>query len=261
MITSIHNPLLQRARRLLSRSKDRREEQAYVLEGVRLVEEAWTAGAVPEVVIYSSTLGERGNALLSQMRAAGVPVEEVPADLLERLGDTDTPQGILAVLPYSPPTLPAAANLVVILDGIRDPGNLGTILRTACAAGADLALLSPDCADVLSPKVLRSGMGAHFHIPCVSAPWEDISRWCQANLAAAAVFLSDVNGGLSLWQCDLRQPCALIICNEASGASPAARTLTETRVHIPMPGGFESLNAATAAAILLFEAVRQRSQA
>lgn len=258
MITSIHNPLLQRVRLLVSRPKERREEQAYVLEGVRLLEEAWATSHQPETVLYSNTLSSRGQELLSRMQTAGIHVEEVQASLLERLGDTDTSQGILAILPYKTPTPPTTTKLAIILDGIRDPGNLGTILRTACAAGADLALLSEDCADLLSPKVLRSGMGAHFHIPALSLPWEEINTWCRAHLPAESVYLSDVSGGHTLWQCNLRQPCALIICNEASGASPEARSLTEERIHIPMPGGFESLNASTAAAILLFEVVRQR---
>jgi len=258
MITSIHNPLLQRMRLLLSRSKERREEQAYILEGVRLLEEGWNAGFQPETVCYSKSLSARGQELLTRMQAAGIHTEEVQSDLLERLGDTDTSQGILAILPYQAQALPTAATLTLILDGIRDPGNLGTILRTACAAGADLALLSEDCADFLSPKVLRSGMGSHFHIPALSLPWVAIDTWCRTHLPVGSIFLSDVSGGHPLWQCDLRQPCALVICNEARGASPEARSLTAERIHIPMPGGFESLNASTAAAILLFEVVRQR---
>jgi RNA methyltransferase, TrmH family len=260
MITSIHNPKIQRIRDLLSHSSSRAEQKAFVVEGIRLVEEVIQAGVKPECVYISSQLNQRGMALIEKLRTSSTPVEEVEDNLLNRLSDTETSQGILAVLPEMQPSLPKTIDFVLILDSIRDPGNLGAILRTACAAGAQAILLSPECVDQYSPKVLRSAMGAHFHIPILKSSWEEIKKILTQEEAPFRIYLSDVREGDPLWRCDLSRPTAIIISNEATGATPAAQTLATDRIHIPMPGGFESLNASIAASILLFEVVRQRSK-
>ncbi len=199
-------------------------------------------------------------ALIDKFRASGTPVEEVEDNLLNRLSDTETSQGILSVIPELQPSLPKTIDFVLICDSIRDPGNMGTILRTACAAGVQAIFLSPESVDHYSPKVLRSAMGAHFHIPILKSSWEEIKEILTRVEAPIRIYLSDVREGNPLWQCDLTHPSAIIISNEATGATAAAQALATDRIHIPMPGGFESLNASIAAAILLFEVVRQRSK-
>lgn len=260
MITSIHNPKIQRVRDLLAHSNSRMEQKAFVAEGIRLVEEAVQSGIQIESAYFSNQLNHRGMMLIDKFRASGAPVEEVENDLMNRVSDTETSQGILAVIPELKPSLPEVIDFMLILDSIRDPGNMGTILRTACAAGVQAVLLSPESVDHYSPKVLRSSMGAHFHLPILKSSWEGIHETISLRSPRSNIYLSDVREGDPLWQCDLTIPIALIISNEAAGATKPAQTLATHKIHIPMPGGFESLNASIAAAILLFEVVRQRSK-
>jgi TrmH family RNA methyltransferase len=176
--------------------------------------------------------------------------------VLASVSDTQTPAGILAVLSRQDFPLPEKPDFIFILDGLRDPGNLGTILRTANAAGVQAVLLPPGAVDPFSPKVLRSAMGAHFHLPLHSLGWPAISAYCRQH--GLAVYLADASRGQAHTQADLRLPLALILGGEAAGAGNEAAQLAGQRLHIPMPGQAESLNAAVAAAILLFEVVRQR---
>jgi len=259
MITSIQNPKIQRIRDLLVHSRSRSEQKAFVIEGIRLVEEAVQSGVKLESLYYSSQINQRGMALIEKMRLAGFLTEEVESSLLNRLSDTETSQGILAVMPEQKASLPDALDFTLILDSIRDPGNMGTILRTACAAGVKAVFISPECVDIYSPKVLRSAMGAHFHIPILEKNWQMIKSDIYGRSVDPVIYLADVCQGEPLWKCDLTLPVGLIISSEASGASAEAIAFADHKIHIPMPGGFESLNASIAAAILLFEVVRQRS--
>lgn len=257
MITSAQNPKLKLVRALQGRPKERLEESAFLAEGVRLVEEALSANWPIRFVLYSSGLSERGDALLEKMRAAGVEVDEVSGDLLQAASETETSQGILAVLELNDLPLPISPNFLLIPDQVRDPGNLGTLIRSAAAAGVQAVLLPPETADVYAPKVVRAGMGAHFRLPVRSMDWEGIEQVCkQANLR---VILADMAGD-SCWETDFRRPLALIVGGEAEGASQQARKLANGIVSIPMPGEAESLNASIAGAILMFEVIRQRSQ-
>jgi RNA methyltransferase, TrmH family len=255
MITSPQNPKLKLIRALQGRPKDRLEESAFLAEGVRLVEEALSANWPIRFVLFSSGLSERGEALLEKMRVAGVEVDEVSGDLLQSASETETSQGVLAVLELNDLPLPISPNFLLISDQIRDPGNLGTLLRSAAAAGVQAVLLPPETADAFAPKVVRAGMGAHFRLPVKSMDWEGIEQVCkQANLQ---VFLADMAGD-SCWETDFRRPLALIVGGEAEGASEQARELANGIVSIPMPGKAESLNAGIAGAVLMFEVVRQR---
>jgi TrmH family RNA methyltransferase len=254
MITSAQNPNIQRIRSLLGRPRERRQSGAFVIEGVRLLEEALAAGWSFQFVLYCASLSPRGQALLAQLRQAGVQVEEVAEQLLTSTGDTDTPQGILAVMTMQTLPVPVQPDFVLILDAIRDPGNLGSLLRSAAAAGVQAVFLTPGCADAFAPKVVRSGMGAHFHLPILSMDW----KFLQERLPGFKVVLTEMEAPLSLWQADLRGRLALVIGGEAEGASPQADQYRDESVYIPMAGSTESLNAAAAGAILMFEAKRQR---
>ena len=257
MISSTHNPHIQLARSLLDRSKERHAASAFVAEGVRLVEEAQAAGWPFRFVLAGEGLGERGRRLVADLLAGGVEVETVVDNVLQSVSETEASQGILAVLDQQGLVLPARLTFCLILDSIRDPGNLGTLLRTAAAAGAEAVLLPPDTTDAFAPKVVRAGMGAHFRLPIVSCSWEAI----RVHTQGLAVYLAEMESALACWQADLRQPLALIVGGEAEGASPAARALADQTLSIPMPGRSESLNAAVAGSILMFEIVRQRGTA
>ena len=255
MITSPQNPKLKLVRALRGRPKERREEGAFLAEGVRLVEEALAANWPIRFILYSSGLSERGEALLEKMKATGVENDEVSGDLLQAVSETETSQGILAVLELAALPFPIFPNFTLILDQIRDPGNLGTLIRTAAAAGVQAVILSPESTDAFAPKVVRAGMGAHFLLPVHTMEWSEIEQVCK--LANLQVFLADM-GGRSCWETDFRVPLALIVGSEAEGASEQARKLANMTVRIPMLGEAESLNASGAGAILMFEVVRQR---
>jgi len=253
MITSPQNPKLKLIRSLMGRAKERREAKAFVVEGVRLVEEAINAGWNFQFVLFSDGLSERGTALLDQIRANKIEVDDVAGDLLQKLSNTETPQGSLAVLHDTQLPIPESPNFILIPDQIRDPGNLGTLLRTAAATGVQAALLPPETTDAFAPKVLRAGMGAHFRMPIHSMIWEKIKE----QTAGMDIYIADMNG-TSFWDVDLRKPLALVIGGEAEGASDEARRLANGKVCVPMSGNVESLNAGIAGSILMFEVVRQR---
>jgi TrmH family RNA methyltransferase len=253
MITSSQNPKLKLARALMGRSKERREANAFVVEGVRLIEEAVTAGWKFQFVLFSDGLSERGQDLVKILTANRMDVEEVSGDLLQKVSETETPQGILAVLEFTEFPIPEKPDFILIPDEIRDPGNLGTLLRSAAATDVEAILLPPDTTDAFAPKVLRAGMGAHFRLPIHSLTWEEI----KAQTNGLEIYLADMDG-TSYWDADLRKPLALIIGGEAEGASDEARRLTTEKICIPMAGNVESLNAGVAGSVLMFEVVRQR---
>ena len=189
MITSSHNSRIQAVRALLNRRSERKKQAAFVIEGVRLAEEAVKAGPAPQLALYSSSLSERGQAVLSVLAANNCPVEEVEESLLRSLSDTETPQGILVVLPLPQPQLPSTWDFLVIADNLRDPGNLGALLRTTAASGADALIVTPGTTDPFAPKVVRAAMGAHFHTPIVFADWPEIDTLCHSRSPAPAQIL------------------------------------------------------------------------
>ncbi len=259
MITSVHNPRLRVVRRLQAQPRTRREEQAFVVEGVRLAEEALQAGWQARQVFFSQQLDERGLAVVDRYASMQVPVEQVSPAVMQAISETDTPQGLLVVLNRKTLPIPPQPSFLLILDELRDPGNLGTMLRTALSAGVQAVLLAPGCVDAWSGKVLRSGMGAHFRLPVHALPWPEIRAMVKDSQYSLRVYLADASSGIPYTRADLRVPLALIVGSEASGAGREAQTLADETLHIPMPGGSESLNAAIAAGIFLFEVVRQRS--
>ncbi|MCA9915914.1 MAG: RNA methyltransferase, partial [Anaerolineae bacterium] len=170
--------------------------------------------------------------------------------------DTQNPQGIAAVFSIPYPDLPKNPQRVLILDAIREPGNMGTILRTAGAAGAEIVLLAPGCVDPYNPKAVRSGMGAHFRVPIVEVKWYEVQAYCEK----LNIYLAAGEGQTRHFDVDWTQPWALVIGNEAHGIADEARNLQATSISIPMSNATESLNASMAAAVILFEAQRQRLQ-
>ncbi len=259
-ITSTRNPHIQAIRALQTRARARREQGAFVVEGVRLVEEALQSDWTPRLVIYEAGLGARGQAIVAQFAERKVAVAEVAPHVLLSASDTKTPQGLLAVLPIPEPVSPIEVGFALIVDSVRDPGNLGAILRTAAAAGVEVVFLAPGSVDPYAPKVVRAAMGAHFSLPLCIGSWEQIRAWLRREdpQVAPQVLLAAARAGQPYTQMDFRGPTALIVGGEAEGTSTQARSLADVRVHIPMPGGAESLNVAIASAILLFEVVRQR---
>jgi RNA methyltransferase, TrmH family len=256
LITSSQNTKLKLVRALLGRAKERREAGAFVAEGVRLVEEAVNANWPFQFVLYDETLSERGMLNVKHLISLGVDCEMLASNLMKSLSDTETSQGLLAVLPFTNLPITNHPNFILIPDQIRDPGNLGTLIRSAAAAGVQSVLLPPETTDAFAPKVVRAGMGAHFRVPIISMTWEEIEQVGRSE--GLKVYLADMDG-VSCWETDLRKPLMLIVGSEAEGASEAARKLVTQKISIPMSGWVESLNAGVAGSVLMFEALRQRS--
>jgi TrmH family RNA methyltransferase len=260
VITSGQNAKIKLVRSLFGRAKERRAADAFVAEGVRLVEDAFNAKGPIKFVLFSEGLNERGQQLIKMMKEEKVEVEEITSELLQSLSETETSQGIIAVLaltnlPSSGIPAPNLLTYILIPDQIRDPGNLGTLLRTAAAAGVDAVFIPPDTTDAFAPKVVRAGMGAHFRLPIISMSWDAISQ----QLTGKNIFIADANGETTHWDADFKAPLALIVGSEAEGVSAAACQLATQLIRIPMPGQMESLNAGVAGAVLMYEVVRQRA--
>jgi TrmH family RNA methyltransferase len=255
VITSVANSKIKWVRQLQSRRAAREAERLFVIEGVRLAEEAAQAGAVASLVLHTPDLDPRARSALAALAARGAPILEVLPAVMAAASDTQTPPGLLAVLPTPALTPPSPLSLALVLDALADPGNLGTILRTAGAAAVEAVFLAPGTVDPFNPKVVRAAMGAHFHLPILSLGWEAIAQ----ALAGLDLWLAEAGRGQPYTAVDWRRPAALIIGAEVAGPSPAARALSPQPITIPMPGRAESLNAAIAAAVILFESARQRA--
>jgi TrmH family RNA methyltransferase len=255
MITSIANEKVKYVRSLYSR-RARYRERHFVVEGIRLVREAFRAGIVPALVFYSEEVDALpgGQELLAEMQKGDAPAFAVSERVMKAMADTVSPQGVLAVVPFVELAPPLSPSLGLVVDGLRDPGNLGTILRSADAAGVEQVILAPKTVDPYNPKVVRGAMGAHFRLPIAALGWPEIAE----ALADVYVLLADARAERAYYEVDWTQPSALIIGGEAYGANQEARELAVATIAIPMHGGVESLNAAVAASVILFEAARQR---
>ncbi len=248
-------------------------------EGVRLVEEAFRSGCEIEAVLFSES-GERHRARLVtflQRPQLAFPVLKTTDRLFEGLADTEHPQGIAALVRPRRATLDELLQtplgnrsvLIAVLAGVQDPGNVGTILRTAAAFGATGAVTAgtpqSGSANPYGPKALRASAGAALHLPILTGMSLPIllAQFKVAGLTVLATCANEVQSGaapmLAPWQVDWRQPVALLIGNEGGGLPEEFERAADARVRIPISSGIESLNAAAAAAVLFYEAARQRA--
>lgn len=252
LIQSRDNPFYKSLKRLAESGRERRKTGLTLLDGVHLVEAYEAAfGAVETLIVAESALGTSEIAVFVDGREAVVLTDSLVRDL----GLVDTPSGLLAVAKM--PTAIAAINQekdAILLDGVQDPGNVGTLLRTAAAAGVGQALLSPGCASAWSPKVLRAGQGAHFAL----AIHEDVDLAGFMADFQGTTLVTTLEEATSLYEACWDGPLAWVFGAEGQGVSPDLLAAARLRIRIPMPGAVESLNVAAAAAICLFEAVRRR---
>ena len=263
-ITSRDNPRLKQLRRWAQQGRARRDDGVILLDGLHLITALQASGRqVAEVIVSASGASKREIADWLEAHGAvdtrGEPVVEpilISDAIFAEIAVTDTPSGILAVAPAFSPGAAIASDLdSVVLDGIQDPGNVGTLLRTAAAAGVRQALLGPGCADPWAPKTLRAGQGAQFEL--------DIHENCNLTEALGAYrgtrIVTRLDVARSLYETPLEEPLAWIFGAEGQGVSAPVAAMADTGVFIPMPGKIESLNVAAAAAICLFEMVRRRN--
>lgn len=253
LITSRDNPLYKRLKKLAESARVRRETRTTLLDGEHLLEAYLDAGGKPLTLLHGASCPPDVLRKLT-VRCEGAKIAALSDSLFAELSPVDSPTGMLAEVAWLNPALRGGAPLVLLLEDIQDPGNLGSLLRSAAAAGATLAVLSKGCHDAWSPKALRGGQGAQFVLPMLLRA--ELAQWIQSQ--NVPVWALALGGEQTLFDLDLAQPAAILVGNEGMGLSEEILQLARARVHIPMPGKVESLNAAAAAAVALFEAVRQR---
>ena len=258
MITSIQNKQVRNVVLLNGKAKARHEQGLFVAEGRKMFLEAPPSWV--ERTYVSESLALEDASLFG--KASSFPYEVVTDTVFSRMSDTQSPQGILTVLripSYKPADLAKPGGLYVVLENLQDPGNLGTILRTGEGAGIAGVLLTKGCVDLFSPKVIRSTMGSIYRVPFLLL--EDIS---EAKLLlhdfGAHTYAAHLKGKESYDAFSYQEGTAFFIGNEGNGLTEAAAGVADTLIRIPMAGQVESLNAAMAAGILLYEAARQRRQ-
>ena len=237
----------------LKRRKAREKHQLFVAEGVRAVEELLRSELGMRGALIAPQLldAPRGAALADAIRRRGVAVEEVPANVFGSAAETESPQGVLAIaeVPHRAFAMLADwSGIVLVLDAVQDPGNVGTILRTAAALGVKATVALPGTVDLWNAKVVRSGMGAHFRHLAFSATWDELDSFRET--AGAAVYVADA-GGDAVGGFQAAHRIILVVGNEGAGVSSPARERAARVVSIPIAAGVESLNVAVATGILL----------
>ena len=256
-LESRDNPRIRQIQRLAARPREVRKAGLALLDGVHLLEALLLQGGAPTWGLVTAGAHARGEVAqaVERARARGTEWFAVPEPLLRAVAPTEHPTGVLCVLPIPAATLaPDTQLFTLLLEDIQDPGNLGTLLRSAQGAGVGQVALSAACAEVWSPKVLRAAMGAHFGLRlCVDQDLPALAGRLGGVLAAAA------EGARPAWRTDLAAATGIVIGNEGAGVSPRLRAACAGLVSIPLAAACESLNAAVAGSVLLFERARQRS--
>lgn len=257
-LTGLQNPQVKAAAEL-KQKKYRQQRGLFLAEGLRTVEEAVAYNAV-ESIFYTAIEDDRTRAVLEQAAAKGLKLFCVAENMMKKIADTETPQGIIAVCKMQDTALEkllASGKMLLVLDRVGDPGNLGTMLRTADAAGIGGVLLLKGSADIYAPKTVRASMGSLFHVP-VLAGLNEQQFIAEAHKAGYELLVTCLDGADNLYQADLHGRLAFVMGNEANGVSAGLLAAADKRVYIPMKGRAESLNVAMAAGIVMFEALRRQ---
>ena len=255
MITSKSNQKIKWVRRIQADRRFRHKEGCFVIEGLHWLKDLVQLEYFPVLSIATeSWLQEPQN----QSLARNLPQFPIPVsqEVMDHASLMESAPGILAALPIPLMPLPKSPTLLLILDRVANPGNLGSLLRTASAAGCSAVLLTPGCADPFNPKALRGGMGAQVRLPIQSIDWPNIRK----QTSSLATYIASSGGSQPFYGIDWLPPSAIIIGSEASGPGKEALGLTQSEISIPMQSGVESLNAAVAGGIILFEVARQRAR-
>lgn len=255
IITSRQNPLVRSIRKL----HHRKYRQGHLLlEGTHLLQEALAAGYRFSVVCYTASWqAKQSSAFWQQVLQRSDRAVEVSDEVLAALCTTITPDGVIAVVNYVPSSTLPLKGLGLCLVTLQDPGNLGTIIRTAAAVGVEGLLLTPDCVDITHPKVLRASAGQWFRLSMQTVT-DGLATLKAYQAQGWQVVVTLPTAPLIYWQADFRQPTLLVMGNEGQGLPPAYHDTTFTAVRIPQKPNVESLNVAIATAVLLYEVYRQR---
>ncbi|MCE5286158.1 MAG: RNA methyltransferase [Pelosinus sp.] len=262
-ITSLQNKLIKTVASL-KQKKYRDELGLFIVEGIRLSEEALHSDWDIIYCVYDETVqSERLLAIVDALLGRDCKVVKASPAIYDKLTETKDSQGILVVVRRKVKSInqvmTAQNPVLVVLDSVQDPGNVGTVIRTADAAGCSAVLLTKGCADLFGGKTVRATMGSLFHLPCVSGLTKQELLECfkQHNIAA---FATSLTASKEYFSVNFKQPIAIIFGNEGSGVSEEFLGGAEDRIHIPIYGQAESLNVAASAAVILYETVRQREE-
>ena len=258
-IISASNSAIKEALKIKEREAGSRSD--FLVEGLHLLEMAFASGAGIKRVFVTHSFRSKNEALLRQISGKGSELIETTEHILSKLSDTETPQGVTAVVSYKGYDLADISlrdnPLIVVCDGIRDPGNLGTIIRTSDAAGADAVILLPGTCDFLASKVVRASAGSIFSIPVLPAGPDAMIQWLREK--SIKLVIADARASETVYEADLRKRLAFVLGNEARGVSEVVRAKGDLLLRIPIMGSAESLNVGVSAAVFLYETVRQRT--
>lgn len=255
MLTSLQNPLIKKMK-LLHRVKGRREQGLFLLEGTHLVEAACLSNRGFTTVCCTPEWQARYPALWTQVMSRSDRAETVSLEVLRAIATTIEPDGVVATLERASTPMPSFTRLGLVLETIQDPGNLGTMIRTVAAVGAEGLLLSSDSVELDHPKVLRASAGSWFQVPMATSPnlAIELQRYREQGFQIVATLPTAAD---LFWNIDFQTPTLLLMGNEGAGLSPALSAFADQAVRIPLNPGVESLNVAIAAALILYEAKRQ----
>ncbi|PLS68418.1 MAG: rRNA methyltransferase [Cyanobacteria bacterium M5B4] len=256
MITSVHNPLIKQLRQLGEGSKYRQKQQQILLEGTHLLQEAIATNYPLKIVCHTERWQMKERELYEQLLSLHCQIELVADHVLNAIATTLNPDGVIATAPLPQPPNLQIKRLGLALESIQDPGNMGTIVRAAAAAGCDGILIGENCVDLTNPKILRATAGQWFRsvLKPVANLKDELLFWQSQGVKLVG---TSAQADVNLWQYDFSQPSLLILGNEGRGLSAEVLDLTDVCLSIPISPAVESLNVAMTATLLLFEAKRQ----
>ena len=252
ILTSIKNPLIKQVRKL-HRAKERQKQNLLLIEGTNSIEAACQADYKLDVIFYTARWQENHQRLYQEISLKSSTTQLVSSEVLSAIATTVNPDGLVAIAPRSVASPVAIDKLGIALEKLQDPGNLGTIIRTAVAAGVDGLWLSSASVDIYNPKVLRASAGQWFQMPmAIDQNLLELAQQQKVQVIATAS-----KAAKTYWEVDFTRPSLILLGNEGAGLSEELIEIADERVTIPLANGVESLNVAVATALILYEAKRQ----
>ena len=256
IIESKSNSLFKNLKKLKDKKKYRDEKKKYIIEGFRFVKEAIKSNTCLECVIFTEDFYKKEKEFIDSLEKLNIKLVIMTKILLDEICDTENPQGIIAVVEFKDSVL-NLGNMIILIDKVQDPGNMGTIIRTAHAVGASSIIITKGTVDIYNDKVLRSSMGSIFYIPIIEDYNLDLVK--KLKNQGYRLLVSSLQGENNFFEEDLKGKVIIAVGNEGNGVSDEVYNISDVKVKIPMPGNSESLNVAIATSVMMYEKLRQDS--
>ena len=256
IIESKSNSLFKNLKKLKDKKKYRDEKKQYIIEGFRFVKEAIKSNTCLECVIFTEDFYKKEKEFIDSLEKLNIKLVIMTKILLDEICDTENPQGISAVAEFKDSVL-NLGNMIILIDKVQDPGNMGTIIRTAHAVGASSIIITKGTVDIYNDKVLRSSMGSIFYIPIIEDYNLDLVK--KLKNQGYRLLVSSLQGENNFFEEDLKGKVIIAVGNEGNGVSDEVYNISDVKVKIPMPGNSESLNVAIATSVMMYEKLRQDS--